>query len=265
MIFLLKLLRTQFPKTSVAAFILIFIFFSFLTCLFLPQRVPEKLAFCPEKSTWRHASYVAHRDLSYVKSIERVLQSDFCGIEIDIIWNPLGFFYVAHDPYPESELIPDDIKLDHVMKELGAKKIHWWLDWKNPELDNIIPASIALDIMASNHIPSSSYFFVESARLFSLSVFSIIASDRIRPVFWITKSPWLNFPGALANLRSIGILLFQPKYVSMSDYDIVRSWKILFLRNNLFLFTVNEPTVIRDMFSKNYSVILTDLNAPTSP
>ena len=265
MIYLLKSLRTQFPKISIAVYILIFIFFTLLTGLLLPRRAPEKLAFCPEKSTWRHASYIAHRDLSYVKSIEKVLQSNFCGIEIDIIWNPLGFFYVAHDPYPESELIPDDIKLDHVMKELGAKKIHWWLDWKNPEFGNIIPASSALDTMARNHIPSSSYFFVESARLFSLSAFSVIASDRIRPVFWITKSYWSNLPGALANMRSIGTLLFQPKYVSMNDYDIVRSWQYLFPRNNLFLFTENEPTAIRDMFSKNYSVILTDLNEPVLP
>ena len=102
MIYLLKSLRTQFPKISIAVYILIFIFFTLLTGLLLPRRAPEKLAFCPEKSTWRHASYIAHRDLSYVKSIEKVLQSNFCGIEIDIIWNPLGFFYVAHDPYPES-------------------------------------------------------------------------------------------------------------------------------------------------------------------
>ena len=264
MIYLLRSLKTHFSKTSIVAYILIFILLSLSTCLFLPRRVPEQLAFCPENSTWRHASYVAYRDLSYIESIKKVLESDFCGIEIDIIWDPLGFFYVAHDPYIVSEQIPEHIKLEQVMKALGDRNIHWWLDWKNPEFVNVIPASNVLDTLAKNFIPSS-YFFVEPARLFSFSVFSVFSSDRIRPVFWITKSSWSTIPGALANLRSIGVLLLQPKYVSMNDYDVMSSWKYFFLRNNLFLFTENDPTVVRDMFKKHYSVILTDLNEPVLP
>jgi hypothetical protein len=261
----LKSLKILSPIISIIAFVLAIIAAIQISSLFHPRHTPDQLAFCPAKSTWRHASYVAYRNLTHTKSIEKVLESDFCGVEIDIIWDSRGFFYVAHDPYPEAAPIADDIKLEHLMKELGGKKIHWWLDWKNPEFTNIIPASKALDTMAKTHLPSSSYFFVESARLFSMSAFSMISSDRIRPVFWITKHEWSKLPGALANLRSIGTLLFQPRYISMSDPQILISWKYIVLKSNLFLFTLNNQTTIKNMFNKGYSVILTDLNKPVAP
>lgn len=237
-----------------------------VTRLFLSNTGSDNLLFCPASSTWAHKSYKAYpAESSYVRSLTRVMESKFCGVELDIIWHPNGFFYVAHDPFPSYENIPDEIMLEHILKELGNKNIHWWLDWKNPDLGNIVQASNVLDSLAAKYLTSSNYLFVESAKLFSLSAFAIISSHRIRPIFWITKSDSSTLHGFLANARSIVILLFRPKYVSMGDSSVRDTWSYLFGENKQFIFTVNDPARIRELFRQNFSVVLTDLNEPVLP
>ena len=193
-----------------------------LTANFLAAPYEEPLPFCHGKAVWQHKAYRQHPDLGgYVGSIDRVIQSGFCGVELDVIWHADGFFYVAHDPVEAGAPISDEIKLEYVLSE--------------------------------------SSLFVESARLFALSAFSWIGGERIKPVFWVTKSDWQSLKGVLANLRSIAVLLFRPLRVSMGDERVQQGWGWLMNKSSLFIFTVDDADRIKELLQGRFDVVLTDL------
>ena len=234
-----------------------------LTKLTSPKVEPDNFLFCPTNSTWAHRSYTAYpKEDSYVRSIAKVIDEKFCGVEIDVILHVDGYFYVSHDPLPSSVHVPDDILLENVLKELGNRRVHWWLDWKNAEFSNIVQASNALQSLVDKYLIASNYLFLESPNLFALSFFAQISSNRVRSVFWISKSAWSTLHGFLANARSLIVLLFQPNNISMGDPLVKDAWPYLLLNSRLFVFTINDSILIRELFSQNFSVVLTDLKEP---
>jgi len=231
-----------------------------LTANFLAAPYKEPLPFCHGKAVWQHKAYRQHPDLGgYVGSIERVIQSGFCGVELDVIWHPDGFFYVAHDPVEAGAPISDEIKLEYVLSKLGQSRVYWWLDWKNPELRNVMSAAQSFDDLSKKYVLPESSLFVESARLFALSAFSWISGERIKPVFWVTKSDWQSLNGVLANLRSIAVLLFRPLRVSMGDERVQQGWGSLMNKSSLFIFTVDDADRIKELLQGRFDVVLTDL------
>ena len=133
------------------------------------------------------------------------------------------------------------------------------MDWKNPELRNVLAASRSFDDLSKKYVLPESSLFVESARLFALSAFSWIGGERIKPVFWVTKSDWQSLKGVLANLRSIAVLLFRPLRVSMGDERVQQGWGWLMNKSSLFIFTVDDADRIKELLQGRFDVVLTDL------
>jgi glycerophosphoryl diester phosphodiesterase len=206
----------------------------------------------PRNMIWAHRGYKVGSSDNSIESFDAAKKMGYYGIELDIHFIEGKGFVVAHD-IPAKEIYnAASLLLDSVFSRYG-KQFHYWLDFKNLDLNNAEKSGKLLSKYI-NLYGLEGRIFVESREARALGKLKSVAPE-VNTIYWMH--------GSLRN----SFELFRAKYdtlVSRADTvslpahyvsDVVFS---NFSHLNIAVFTVNDAAVIAGLFQRGVRIILTD-------
>ena len=224
-------------------FILIFLLFAFrfhgISYKFDPN-------VCELPMKWKHGA-------GTFEKIQSAIKDKHCGIEINIVLHPEGFFISEYtDP-----MNIDAPKLVDLMKSFPSIQ-YWWLDFKNLKYDNADLASLTLRELTNI---TSGKIIVESHNFWGL-FFLNTNNNQIFKAYWLAKNSkrYLYF---LYLARSIFAMIFiNPDFVTIFSHQVGTTDYIWVGSRQRLVFTVNNIGTLNNLFLNNIEVVLTDKLKP---
>jgi len=176
----------------------------------------------------------------------------FTGIELDIHFlGPLGFV-VKHD-----EDQPDTLRLDEVFARCG-RRVYYWLDFKNLDVADV-NAVIAAFRRLFERYPVVDRVLVESDQAAALAKLRD-AIPGLKPIYWIERYPsGKGIRAALGRLRARALVArYGFRNVSASFYVSKEGFLRDFRRLGLYVYTVNDPSLMASLSRTGVRILLTD-------
>jgi hypothetical protein len=195
---------------------------------------------CELPMKWKHSA-------ATFEKIQSAIEDKHCGIEINIVLNPEGYFISEYDD-------PWDIdapKLVDLMKSFPSIQ-YWWLDFKNLKYDNADLASFALEELTNI---TSGKIIVESHNFWGL-FFLNTNNNQIFKAYWLAKNSkrYLYF---LYLARSIFAMIFiNPDFVTMFEHQVDTNDYIWVGSRQRLAFTVDNIETLNNLYLKNIEVVL---------
>lgn len=225
----------------------------------------HKLPYCDLKSVWKHSAYNGP-ELSYLDNIKAVIDSGYCGIELDIIYDKKKeLIYISHDLFHEKEQ-KKKLLLSEVDEILKNKKVYIWLDWKNSDILNLNKGlNIIQSSMKGYLSKKDNLIFLETPRLAHNEILNLLnKKNNLIMLNWISYSIDSNkflekIKNIIRNIRAwTYVCFFSDKWVSSSNIEILSLCKNNRKVKSIFIFTINDLRQANIAFSNGSKVILTD-------
>ena len=225
----------------------------------------HKLPYCDLKSVWKHSAYNGP-ELSYLDNIKAAIDSGYCGIELDIIYDEKKkLIYISHDLFIEKKQ-KKKFLLSEVDEILKNEKVYLWLDWKNSNILNLNKGLNTIQSTMKSYLSKKdNLIFLETPKLTHNEIINLLnKKNNLIMLNWISYSvdsdKFLEkIKNIVRNIRAwTYVCFFSDKWVSSSNIEILSLCKNNRKVKSIFIFTINELGQAKVAFSNGSNVILTD-------
>lgn len=224
----------------------------------------NNLPYCDNKSIWKHAAY-SGSNTSFIKNIKSSIDSNYCGIEIDIIYDDKKkSIYISHQKIKNinKKNFYSINKIDQVIKN---QEIYLWLDWKNSKLSNLNQALDIIENSMSEYLSNeNSLILIETPNIFHNEILNLInKNENIVTLNWLSYNNKQGFIEKIKNIfrysRAWIYVCFLPdRWVSSPNIEILSLCKNSRKVKSIFIFTINDLQKAKQAFLKGANVILSD-------